>query len=65
MQQYETVAGGGGAIAAGLSDCARVRGFAGSRVRGFAGARVVGRWLCMAIFAGAKGFYRVGLRVRM
>ena len=43
MQQYETVAGGGGAIAAGLSDCARVRGFAGSRVRGFAGSRVRGR----------------------
>jgi len=31
MQQYETVAGGGGAIAAGLSDCARVRGRPGGR----------------------------------
>ena len=38
--------GGGGGLPRGLSD-----------VRGFAGARVVGRWLCIAIFGGAKGFY--------
>ena len=44
----------------GGGDCRRGRLIA----RWFAGAApVVGRWLCIAIFGGAKGFYRVGLCV--
>ena len=42
----------------GEGDCRR-----GCLVRG--GSRVVGRRLCVAIFEGAKGFYRGGLCVRM
>ena len=41
-------------------------GGVGSRLpRGLSDARVVGRWLCIAIFEGAKGFYMGGLCVRM
>ena len=61
--------GHGGNLAAHLPD--HVCGFAFEAatrwlrlawVRGFAGARVVGRRLSVAIFEGAEGFYRAGLR---